>query len=156
MVVQVRLRQIDSVFPVILSSENLATKHIKKTTPEKKKTKKHVLPNFVFFPGKLGENLANLWRETHNQFGAALGCSPGNGGIRERSKFAGGWRLAGFQKLYALKFRPLLAGTQITPPPSTSLHSNFDRPYRSISQMFVPPLKLCIQIFPPLMEAYYY
>ncbi len=43
----IRLRQIDSVFPVVLSSENLASQP---------------------------KNLANLWRETQNQFGAASLC----------------------------------------------------------------------------------
>ncbi len=44
----IRLRQIESVFPVILSSENLACQ-----------------------PKKNLKNLANLWREIQNQFGAA-------------------------------------------------------------------------------------
>ncbi len=64
------LRQIDSVFPVILSSENLASQPKKKRPPEKK-NKNTVYHILFFFPRKSGENLANLWRETQNQFGAA-------------------------------------------------------------------------------------
>ncbi len=63
---QFRLRQIDSVFPVILSSENLTSQPKKKTTPPQKKNEW-----LFFFSRKSAKNLANLWRETQNQFGAA-------------------------------------------------------------------------------------
>ena len=52
---RVRLHQIDFVFPIILSSENLASQPKKTTSRKKKRRKKHVLPNFVSFPRKSGK-----------------------------------------------------------------------------------------------------